>query len=1062
MESISVGCLHNVPVWKHTSHSAVHSLVTHKTAMSAHPSDPHTTFVEHLLKRYAVWIALGVIVCISAHLRFSRIGETAFWCDEYRYTYLADRPCTVDDYDRHGFTSYVRLYARTVSLVGLTIRHEATFRFLNAALGVFSIVIIYLVGRRIDGSLCGVVAAMLLACNPFAVEHSRIATQYGSLIFAAAWMLHAAVWVCQSRRWYAWTSLVLSSCFAWHVHVFASCYLIGIWGGLAVWNLCHMLHVGKTGRPIIVAYLISGFVLACLCLPEYMLFLRHSMADGSRLNFASATQTSWQLFSIDRAVCDMFSVSLILRWFYYTTALVGCVVLFCSHCQIPVTLLLTLCAAFVTMHSMRISLLSDIKTFPTRYLAFLLPIVVSLSAAGVSRLGAMTGRLSRKAGIVVTTILLVGLFLVCVGHYSYIRYRSSAYPLTEYKDVARLLSEFVMQGDVILGNYDMHMLERELPQFRSGFQKIQGSFDGTGLTVDDMRQHLRAHSRGVSVAVTPYMRWRNHPVAEYMDQHCILLPFSFPYSNVHVWDHSVEEDPTTGLDTLERELVRVALRVCRNRHQASRREAEFLMQSGETNMALAVVREFDSSYRFDPWYWAVAAQIDTKAHAAHMKRLASRLLSHVTGVDATSLLLPSVYERARMSRHASKSQSNHVATSAVVSNLVKNGMFLEGLANWSVWGSSYSNVAPLIIWTNIEGKTCVRLSNPDGKLVGLKQHLAITSGDVFRLSASVRSSGTNTNVRPLGLRIALYSPGYPEHDVVWMHEYHDWLERSVCFTNAYSGEAILFFHAGYGSISTTADVTDVRLQRYSVMESLGADSTDERRAVTVIVPTPPVQEHRSVLPDAQVTNGRYSLTIGPGSYVERHGITESPLFSGLASCDISAVVKPRLYFILTNSGSSHPCAIEFRSCNNVVLSNIAFCVELQSANVQNSYGLRFIGCTNVLIVDCDIFSFVGGTNNLYKAFVAVAGCSNVTVRSSRLVSINVGLSNSVFHSATHDADPTTFDSVAFVGHNIIGMEIGDIVVLDSTTNVETVPRAGRRIGNLRVVPTRIVRNGYTY
>lgn len=142
-------------------------------------------------------------------------------------------------------------------------------------------------------------------------------------------------------------------------------------------------------------------------------------------------------------------------------------------------------------------------------------------------------------------------------------------------------------------------------------------------------------------------------------------------------------------------------------------------------------------------------------------------------------------------------------------NLVRNHNFLQGMEFWSEWGRPCDEVNTV----KVVG-VALRIENPSGELLGVKQHLAamMTSGTVYRLGATARFVGVPDATKVLGGRVAVHLPPQPDFDVVWLSQDAHWRLVEKTFTNTVSGSAVLLVHMGYGGVAGTAEFTDVVLE----------------------------------------------------------------------------------------------------------------------------------------------------------------------------------------------------------------------------------------------------------
>ncbi len=153
-------------------------------------------------------------------------------------------------------------------------------------------------------------------------------------------------------------------------------------------------------------------------------------------------------------------------------------------------------------------------------------------------------------------------------------------------------------------------------------------------------------------------------------------------------------------------------------------------------------------------------------------------------------------------------------------NLLKNGRFEEGLRVWGKWQTAQQfpdSLKPIAVEGIAGISTGLRIENPHVKLIGVKQHVRVVSGSVYRLSGRVRSVATENNKALFGGRIGFWLLPQKEKQIVWMSEYNKWWRKELVFTNEVDGMATVYAHMGYGNIASTGEFTDIRLERVSVL-----------------------------------------------------------------------------------------------------------------------------------------------------------------------------------------------------------------------------------------------------
>jgi len=149
------------------------------------------------------------------------------------------------------------------------------------------------------------------------------------------------------------------------------------------------------------------------------------------------------------------------------------------------------------------------------------------------------------------------------------------------------------------------------------------------------------------------------------------------------------------------------------------------------------------------------------------------------------------------------------------SGLLKNGKFEQRFSSWKPWQTARnsSNLLSVITIRDVPGcRKALRIENPKAKLIGLQQLVKVSSGKVYRLSGTCRSTGTSDSKILFGGRIGFWLPPQKEKQIVWMSEHNKWWAKSLEFTNQVDGTACIYVHMGYGNISSTGEFTNISLE----------------------------------------------------------------------------------------------------------------------------------------------------------------------------------------------------------------------------------------------------------
>ncbi|MGC6486371.1 MAG: glycosyltransferase family 39 protein, partial [Planctomycetota bacterium] len=165
-------------------------------------TDLRAEMVPPFERRHWRWIVVAVVV--GAALRLYGLGTWSFWVDE-GHTW---RDATMPMQGEEGFLSTDRLYygvpflmLRLLLGLGITGYDEASVRLPFAIVGIVTVPVMALCGRRLVGAWPAVVAALLLAVNPWHIFWSQNARGYVLALLMSVIAVHRGyVWRATRRR----------------------------------------------------------------------------------------------------------------------------------------------------------------------------------------------------------------------------------------------------------------------------------------------------------------------------------------------------------------------------------------------------------------------------------------------------------------------------------------------------------------------------------------------------------------------------------------------------------------------------------------------------------------------------------------------------------------------------------------------------------------------------------------------------------------------------------------------------------------------------------------------
>jgi 4-amino-4-deoxy-L-arabinose transferase-like glycosyltransferase len=239
-------------------------------------------------RRRAVFVLAAAIIG-GAILRLVRLGSQSFWLDEAFSVMLARAPWQSFVYQLRTAEANSGFYYVLLRMWAPLGDGDAHVRLLSAIFGILTIPLAAAVARRLFDDRAALVAAVVMALDPFDIWASQEARGYGLVILlvtCSTWAFAHAVDAgrdhhpdggaprAAGRRIGWWVLYVIASALAVYTHLYASFVLLAQWLSLAV-------------RPRTVpwrALLASGVALAVLLIPMAMFLLNgpHGNIDWIR------------------------------------------------------------------------------------------------------------------------------------------------------------------------------------------------------------------------------------------------------------------------------------------------------------------------------------------------------------------------------------------------------------------------------------------------------------------------------------------------------------------------------------------------------------------------------------------------------------------------------------------------------------------------------------------------------------------------------------------------------------------------------------------------------------
>ena len=212
---------------------------------------------------------LGVLL-LALTVRLTNLAGQSLWVDEGITFARATLPweSVVSNLLLVGDQTplYYGLLRSWLALVGTS---EFALRFPSACAATLTVPAVYIVGKRAFGRRTGLVAAALLALNPFHVWYAQEARMYALGMLAAAVVLIVFVQAIRRPGWRGWAVLALASGVAYMVHYFTLvlaaaqfvvflCHLRRLYPRLRWWAAAQMLAALPTAVWVTIAMVSRG------------------------------------------------------------------------------------------------------------------------------------------------------------------------------------------------------------------------------------------------------------------------------------------------------------------------------------------------------------------------------------------------------------------------------------------------------------------------------------------------------------------------------------------------------------------------------------------------------------------------------------------------------------------------------------------------------------------------------------------------------------------------------------------------------------------------------------
>lgn len=166
-------------------------------------TDPPIGAARATRSGWVSWVALSGIVLLGLAVRLLRLDDLSLWLDEIYVVDYIRRPWrTVLGFDG-AYDNHPPLYFGIVKVVSFVSGEAQAARVVSAVTGSATIVVIFVLTRRLVGTNAGLLASTILALAPLHIWYSREGRMYApaALFVALSWYALIRFLPARDRRW---------------------------------------------------------------------------------------------------------------------------------------------------------------------------------------------------------------------------------------------------------------------------------------------------------------------------------------------------------------------------------------------------------------------------------------------------------------------------------------------------------------------------------------------------------------------------------------------------------------------------------------------------------------------------------------------------------------------------------------------------------------------------------------------------------------------------------------------------------------------------------------------
>ena len=153
--------------------------------------------------RLRIWMALGLVLLISALVRYWDINARSLWFDE-AYEFWVSRSNIVDLWKATATSYQPPLFNFLLHFWMKVSTSEVWLRTLSVFFSLVGIAGVFITANKFFGVKAAVMAGLVLAVMPADVRYAQELGEYALLFSICSWLIYFHLYVIEKKSWRGW------------------------------------------------------------------------------------------------------------------------------------------------------------------------------------------------------------------------------------------------------------------------------------------------------------------------------------------------------------------------------------------------------------------------------------------------------------------------------------------------------------------------------------------------------------------------------------------------------------------------------------------------------------------------------------------------------------------------------------------------------------------------------------------------------------------------------------------------------------------------------------------